>query len=64
MAKMGRPKSEKPLDKRVTIRLNEEEFTILVEYAQNHDITVTQAVKSCIQEKILNRCYVQRTPSY
>ena len=32
MAKMGRPKSEKPLDKRVTIRLNEEEFTILVEY--------------------------------
>lgn len=28
MAKMGRPKSEKPLDKRVTIRLNEEEFTI------------------------------------
>ena len=56
MAKMGRPKSEKPLDKRVTIRLNEEEFTILVEYAQNPDITVTQAVKSCIQEKILNRC--------
>ena len=56
MSKMGRPKSEKPLDKRVTIRLNEEEFTILVEYAQNHDITVTQAVKSCIQEKILNRC--------
>ena len=43
-------------DKRVTIRLNEEEFAILVEYAQDHDITVTQAVKSCIQEKILNRC--------
>lgn len=56
MAKMGRPKSEKPLDKRVTIRLNEEEFTILVEYAQNHDITVTQAVKSWYSGENLNRC--------
>lgn len=51
MAKMGRPKSEKPLDKRVTIRLNEEEFTILVEYAQNHDITVRKLLSHVFRRK-------------
>lgn len=55
MAKMGRPKSNHPLDKKVTIRLNKEEYSILVEYAQNHNMTVTQVIKQCIQSEILSK---------
>lgn len=50
----GRPKSEKPLDKKVSIRFTTEEYTILLEYANAHKITVTQAIKLCVKSEIFD----------
>ena len=53
MAKMGRPKAEKPADKKVTIRLTGEEHELLLEYTKNHNITMTQVVKMAVLEKLM-----------
>ena len=45
MAKMGRPKAEKPIDKKVTVKFNEEEYHLLIEYAQNHNSTLSQVLR-------------------
>ena len=37
MAKMGRPKVDKPADKKVTVRFTEEEHELLIEYTTKHD---------------------------
>ena len=53
MAKMGRPKVENPADKRITIRLNDEEHELLLEYTKNHNMTMTQVVKMAVLEKLM-----------
>ena len=53
LAKMGRPKAEKPADKKVTIRLNGEEHELLLEYTKNHNMTMTQVVKMAVLEKLM-----------
>ena len=53
MAKMGRPKAENPADKRITIRLNDEEHELLLEYTKNHNMTMTQVVKMAVLEKLM-----------
>jgi hypothetical protein len=55
MPRTGRPKSEKPLDQKISIRFTQEEYSILVEYAQNHNMAVTQVIRLCLQENILKR---------
>ena len=54
MAKMGRPKAEKPADKKVTIRLTGEEHELLLEYTKNHNMTMTQVVKLAVLEKLMS----------
>ena len=34
MARTGRPKAEKPFDHKVTVKFKEEEYQIMVEYAE------------------------------
>lgn len=53
MAKMGRPKIDKPADKKVTVRFTEEEHELLIEYTMKHDLTMTQVVKMAVMEKLL-----------
>lgn len=53
MAKMGRPKSEEPMDKKISVRFTQKEYSRLVAYARLQNITVTQAVKSSVMEKIV-----------
>lgn len=52
MAKMGRPKSDNPLDKRVTVRMSQGEYDILLEYAQNHKMTMAQVMKMCVGKEL------------
>ncbi len=54
MTGRGRPKSEKPLDKKVSVRFTSEEYALLLEYANAHGITMTQAIKLCINSKIFD----------
>lgn len=53
MAKMGRPKAEKPANRKVTIRFKEEEYKILLEYAENHQMTITQLLRWAVEQQIL-----------
>lgn len=55
MAKMGRPKVEKPADKKVTVRFTEEEHELLVEFTATHNLTKTQVVKMAVMEKIADQ---------
>ena len=52
MAKMGRPKTDKPADRRVTVRFTEEEHDLLIEYTTKHDLTITEVVKLAVMEKL------------
>ena len=54
MARTGRPKSDNPLDRKISIRFTEEEYEILLEYAKNHELSVTQAIKMSLRMDILS----------
>lgn len=45
MAKMGRPKVDKPIDRVVTVKFREEEYQLIVEYAARHNMTVSQMLR-------------------
>jgi uncharacterized protein (DUF1778 family) len=44
VAKMGRPKMENPKNKRIYLRLTEDEHTAITGYANRHNRTVTQTL--------------------
>jgi len=52
MAKMGRPKVDEPADRKVTVRFKDKEYTLLLEYAKNRDMTVTQVIRSLVESQI------------
>ena len=54
MARTGRPKSDNPLDRKISIRFTEEEYEILLEYAKNHEMSITQAIKMSVKLNILS----------
>ena len=49
MAVMGRPKSDNPKVKNVTIRLTEGEYQELVRYAADHNQTITETLKKGLE---------------
>lgn len=53
MAKMGRPKVDNPADKRVTVRFKDEEYDLLLEYAENHKMTIAQVIRLAVEKQIL-----------
>ena len=44
MARTGRPRVENPRSERTFIRLTKDEYTDLIEYASNHNQTITQTL--------------------
>ena len=54
MARTGRPKSDDPMDKKVSVRFTNDEYEILLEYAKNHELSVTQAIKMSLRMNILS----------
>ena len=54
MARTGRPKSDDPMDKKVSVRFTNVEYEILLEYAKNHELSVTQAIKMSLRMNILS----------
>lgn len=49
MAKMGRPKTEDPADKRVNVRFREEEYELLLKYTKRHNMSITQVIKLAVE---------------
>ena len=49
MAVMGRPKSDNPKVKNVTIRLTEGEYQELVRFSADHNQTITETLKKGLE---------------
>ena len=54
MGKMGRPLVDDPKFHRVTVRMTEDEYQELKEYAKTHNLIMSQAVKSGIKKLYCN----------
>ena len=50
MARMGRPKIDKPKQKSIGIRMSEEEREKLLQYASEHDKTITEVVQEAVNK--------------
>ena len=50
MAKMGRPKIDNPKQKSIGIRMSEEEREKLLQYASEHDKTITEVVQEAVNK--------------
>lgn len=49
MAKMGRPKTDKPKDKRLAIRIDEETHKKLKTYCENNNTTISELFNRFIE---------------
>ena len=45
MARTGRPKAEKPFDHKVTVKFKEEEQQMMVEFAESHNLSISQLIR-------------------
>lgn len=45
MARTGRPKVERPYDHKVTVKFKEEEYQVMVEYAESHNLSISQMIR-------------------
>lgn len=45
MVRTGRPKADKPFDHKVTVKFKEEEYQIMVEYAESHNLSISQLIR-------------------
>lgn len=48
MARMGRPKTDNPKQKSIGIRMSDEEREKLLQYASEHDMTITEVVQKAV----------------
>lgn len=48
--KVGRPAAEKPKDNRITIRMNDEDYSAFKSYAQAHSQTATQVIMAGLEK--------------
>ena len=57
MARTGRPKADKPFDHKVTVKFKEEEYQIMVEYAETHNLSISQLIRMGVelQLKLISR---------
>ena len=53
MTKMGRPTIDVKRDQRATVRFTQEEYDLLLEYADAHKISVTQAIRLAVFNRML-----------
>ncbi|MBR0093309.1 MAG: CopG family transcriptional regulator [Lachnospiraceae bacterium] len=55
MARTGRPKADKPLQNRVTVRFSDEEYKKLEKYAKRMNLTITQTIRKGVEELLESR---------
>ena len=52
MARTGRPRVEKPINHVVTVKFREEEYQLMLEYAENHNLSISQIIRLGIEMQI------------
>lgn len=55
MARTGRPKAEKPFDHKVTVKFKEEEYQVMVEYAESHNLSISQLIRLGVELQLKNQ---------
>ena len=45
MARTGRPKVEHPYEHKVTVKFKEEDYQLMVEYAEVHHLSISQLIR-------------------
>lgn len=50
MAKMGRPKQKETKKKSIGVRLSDDEYDILQQYATKHKLSITQVVQGALEQ--------------
>lgn len=50
MAKMGRPKKDETKNNSIGIRLSDEYYARLMQYASEHGLTITQVVQKALEK--------------
>lgn len=55
MARTGRPKVDNPVNHVVTVKFREEEYQLMLEYAKNHNISVSQMIRLGIEMQLLKQ---------
>lgn len=55
MAKMGRPKVDNPVNHVVTVKFREEEYQLMLEYAKNHNLSISQMLRLGIELQLKNQ---------
>lgn len=53
MAKTGRPKVDKPINRSVTVKFKEEEYQLMIEYAESHNISVSELIRIGVEKEII-----------
>ena len=55
MARTGRPRVEKPINHVVTVKFREEEYQLMLEYAENHNLSISQMIRLGVEIQIKNQ---------
>lgn len=50
MAKLGRPKEENPIERKLSVRFSNTSFDELSQYAKEHKKTVAQVIREAVEE--------------
>lgn len=55
MARTGRPRVDKPINHVVTVKFREEEYQLMLEYAENHNLSISQMIRLGIEIQMKNQ---------
>jgi hypothetical protein len=55
MARTGRPRVEKPINHVVTVKFKEEEYQLMLEYAECHNLTISQMLRLGIEMQLMSQ---------
>ena len=53
MARTGRPKVDKPINRSVTVKFKEEEYQLMLEYTQSNNISISQLIRIGVEMQII-----------
>ncbi len=52
MAKAGRPRKDDPISHVVSVKFNDHDYQLMVEYAKSHDMSVSQMMRYGIEMQL------------
>ena len=55
MARTGRPKVDNPIDHKVTVKFKEEDYQLMVEYAESHNLSISQLIRLGVELQLKNQ---------